>query len=385
MNFKIQAKGIFFVSISQFGMALSFSFVMTFLPFYIAKISPYGQKETIIWTGLIIGPSHILTALAAPFWGSLTSRFRPKLLFERGMLSNGLLFLIMGFVNHLPLLLILRMIQGALGGVSTIGLILISSLSKEDRLHKDFSFFQNSITAGQLVGPLLGAYTASVFGYRTAFIFAFFIATIFLIFCHQHVEEVPIQKRKTFAETNLKKSLIWAWLLSFTATIHLTFLISILPTLLGNFQLTDNVALKSAGFIIISYTITAIIGNYVLSHIALKFGLMRIITMACILGSIFQFLLSISPNIVSFTVFRMLQTGFIASIFPLTLSTFGRDIGGRTVGFMNSSRFVGMAVGPIIATTVMAYSNLLILSLIIAGLTFASLWGFIVSLSWKER
>jgi len=228
-------------------------------------------------------------------------------------------------------------------------------------------------------------YTASVFGYRTAFIFAFFIATIFLIFCHQHVEEVPIQKRKTFAETNLKKSLIWAWLLSFTATIHLTFLISILPTLLGNFQLTDNVALKSAGFIIISYTITAIIGNYVLSHIALKFGLMRIITMACILGSIFQFLLSISPNIVSFTVFRMLQTGFIASIFPLTLSTFGRDIGGRTVGFMNSSRFVGMAVGPIIATTVMAYSNLLILSLIIAGLTFASLWGFIVSLSWKER
>jgi len=385
MNFKIQAKGIFFVSISQFGMALSFSFVMTFLPFYIAKISPYGQKETIIWTGLIIGPSHILTALAAPFWGSLTSRFRPKLLFERGMLSNGLLFLIMGFVNHLPFLLILRMIQGALGGVSTIGLILISSLSKEDRLHKDLSFFQNSITAGQLVGPLLGAYTASVFGYRTAFIFAFFIATIFLIFCHQHVEEVPIQKRKTFAETNLKKSLIWAWLLSFTATIHLTFLISILPTLLGNFQLTDNVALKSAGFIIISYTITAIIGNYVLSHIALKFGLMRIITMACILGSIFQFLLSISPNIVSFTVFRMLQTGFIASIFPLTLSTFGRDIGGRTVGFMNSSRFVGMAVGPIIATTVMAYSNLLILSLIIAGLTFASLWGFIVSLSWKER
>lgn len=383
MFLKIDQKGIFFVSISQFGMALSFSFVMTFLPFYIAKISPYSPKETMIWTGLIIGPSHILTALAAPFWGSLTSRYSPKLLFERGMLSNGVLFLIMGFVSNLPIFLILRMIQGALGGVSTIGLILISSMSKEERLHKDFSFFQNSITAGQLIGPLLGAYTASLFGYRTAFIFAFIIATIFLVFCHQNVEKIPVQKKVFVTEINLKRSLIWAWFLSFTATIHLTFLISILPTILKGFQLTDKVAIKSAGFIIILYTISAIIGNYSLSSIASKFGLRKVIILACLLASLFQFLLYFSPGVVSFTVFRMIQTGFIASVFPLTLSIFGREIGGRTVGFMNSSRFVGMAIGPIMATSIMAYSNLLTLSAIITVITFISLLGFVISIDEK--
>lgn len=384
MFLKIKQKGIFFVSISQFGMALSFSFVMTFLPFYVAKISPYGPKETMIWTGLIIGPSHILTALAAPFWGSLTSRYSPKLLFERGMLSNGVLFLIMGFVSNLPVFLILRMIQGALGGVSTIGLILISSMSNEERLHKDLSFFQNSITAGQLIGPLLGAYTASIFGYRTAFIFAFIIATIFLIFCHRNVKEIPPKKEVSWTEINIKKGLIWAWFLSFTATIHLTFLISILPTILKDFQLTDKIALKTAGFIIILYTISAIIGNYSLSSIASKFGLRRVIISACIFASLFQFLLYFSPGVSSFTVFRMLQTGFIASVFPLTLSIFGREIGGKTVGFMNSSRFVGMAVGPIMATTIMAYSNLLVLSIIISFITFVSLWGFVLSIDEKR-
>lgn len=69
MFFKFKKKGIFSVSISQFGMAFSFSFVMTFLSFYIGEISPYDLKKTMIWTGLIIGPSHILTAIAAPLLG----------------------------------------------------------------------------------------------------------------------------------------------------------------------------------------------------------------------------------------------------------------------------------------------------------------------------
>src|SRR4030066_2340947 len=99
------------------------------------------------------------------------------------MLCNGILFLLMGFVDNLYLLLLLRIIQGTLGGVSTIGLILINALSTEDGLRKDLSLFQNSMTTGQLIGPPLGAYAASLLGYRTAFVFAFVVISIFLVFC----------------------------------------------------------------------------------------------------------------------------------------------------------------------------------------------------------
>jgi MFS family permease len=58
----------------------------------------------------------------------------------------------MGFTDSLPLLLALRLTQGALGGVSTIGLVLIAGSAPEERLPKYMSLFQNSLTAGQLIG-----------------------------------------------------------------------------------------------------------------------------------------------------------------------------------------------------------------------------------------
>jgi MFS family permease len=87
-------KGVFFVAISQFGASFSYNFIMVFMPFYILKISDLGPKETMIWTGLIIGAPSVMNALTAPLWGRLTSRFRPKLLFELGILWNGILFLV---------------------------------------------------------------------------------------------------------------------------------------------------------------------------------------------------------------------------------------------------------------------------------------------------
>ena len=84
---KISDKGVFFVDISQFGIAFSFNFIMTFLPFYLIKVSPFGPKETMIWIGMIIGASSITAAFAAPVWGKLTSRFRPKFLYEMGIFA----------------------------------------------------------------------------------------------------------------------------------------------------------------------------------------------------------------------------------------------------------------------------------------------------------
>jgi len=64
-------------------------------------------------------------------------------------------------------------------------------------------------------------------------------------------------------------------------------------------------------------------------------------------------------------------------------SIFARDVSGRMIGFLNSARFVGAAVGPLMATSVLAYSNLFILYLLIAGLTFGFLWAFMASIKSK--
>jgi hypothetical protein len=109
-------RNVFLIAFSQFGMTFSFTFMMAFMPFYIVNVSPYGHKETMIFTGLIMGATHIATALSATFWGGLTARLRPKFLYEMGFLCNGVLILFMGFTSNLFLLFLLRIAQGGLGG-----------------------------------------------------------------------------------------------------------------------------------------------------------------------------------------------------------------------------------------------------------------------------
>lgn len=379
MGFKIENKSVFFVAISQFGVAFSFSCVLPFMPFYITQISKFGPKETMIWIGIILGSGHVMAGLTSSFWGSLTAKISPKLLFERGMLCNGILFLIMGFTENLYILLFLRIIQGSLGGVSTIGLVIISSISQKERIHKDLSLYQNSMTAGQLIGPPVGAYVASLFGYRAAFILIFIVVSIFLVFCHIYVKDIPRRERDVHKDGGYKKILLFAWVLSLMITIHLAFLPSILPKILEGFGLRGGIALNSAGLIIMSYTVTALFGNYILSQIASKVGVRRVITIACILASLAQVLLILSRGVFSLMIIRMIQTGLIAPLFPLTISLFAKDIGGGMIGFLNSARFVGMAIGPLMATSILAYSNLLTLYLMIAGLTIISLWLFMKS------
>src|SRR3990172_5133174 len=136
---------------------------MSFMLFYILKVSGYDAKDTMLWIGMIMGASSIIAAFTAPVWGSLTARIRPKILFEAGIFCNGVIFFVMGFVESLPLLLVLRLIQGALGGVSTIGLVLITASAPQGKLPNYLSLFQNSMTAGQLIGPPLGAYAVALF------------------------------------------------------------------------------------------------------------------------------------------------------------------------------------------------------------------------------
>jgi len=121
---------------------------MVFLPFFIHDISPYSSQDTLIWLGFIMGAPGFAAALASTFWGSLTSRLSPKLLFMRRLLSHAVIILLMGFVSSLPVLLILRLVQGILGGISTVGLIIVSSSSSREWASRDIGLFQNSMTLG---------------------------------------------------------------------------------------------------------------------------------------------------------------------------------------------------------------------------------------------
>jgi DHA1 family multidrug resistance protein-like MFS transporter len=372
---------VLFISLSQFGIAFSFNFVMVFVPFFIHDISSYSSQETLIWVGFIMGAPSFAAAFASTFWGSLTSRLSPKVLYMRGLLSHAVIILLMGFVSSLPALLVLRLVQGILGGISTVGLIIVSSSSSREWASRDIGLFQNSMTLGQLVGPPIGALAATTLGYEGAFISASALVFVTLAFCFFYVREFPHESRKPIAFTKhaVNKKTLVGWGLCFTATVQLMFLPSVLPNVFRGFHMEESMALKSAGLVVMLYTATAMAGTFLLCRLAGKITSHRLIITAGILGTVFQFLLSVSPGFTSFVAFRMLQTAMIAAVMPLVFSSFASDLDGRVIGFLNSSRFAWNALGPMIATSVLAFSSLNWLYLCIGGLGLLALLSYAFS------
>jgi len=371
-------RNILFISLSQFGIAFSFNFVMVFIPFFIHGISPYSSIETLIWVGLIMGSTSFTAAIASTFWGSLTTHFSPKRLYMRGLLSHAILILLMGFISSLPLLLALRIVQGVLGGISTVGLIIVSSSSSREWASRDIGFFQNSMTLGQLIGPPIGALAASALGYKGAFVTASALVFVTLIFCLFYLVEIPHESRERSSpgKHTLNRRTLIGWGLCFTATVQLMFLPSILPNVFEAFSIEHTVALKWAGLVVMFYTATAMIGTYLLCKLSSRVRADRLIISVGALGIVLQALLSFCPDIISFVAVRMLQTAMIAAILPLVISFFASDLSGKVIGFLNSGRFAGNALGPMIGTSVLAFSSLSWLCIFISSLSLLTLLSF---------
>lgn len=371
-------RNVLFVSMAQCASTFSFSFVDIFLPFYIFKVSPYSQRETLLWVGAIIGISGLCLMATSTLWGSLTHRINPKKLFQRAQIANAIIFLLMGFTVNLYILFVLKLLQGVFGGVSTIGLILVSSSSSQKRITLNIGLFQSFMTLGLLVGPPLGTFAAATLGYKGSFICGTALLFASFLFCQFIVTDVPKLPMPTKPETKqpFDKRVLIGWVVCFVVQIHLTFLPSILPKVLETFHIHGVLALKLAGVVVMFYTAATMLGTFILTRFTRKIGIFRLITFLLIMGIIFQALLSFARGIFDFTLVRMLQTGFVSAVIPLVFSIFAGQQKGAVIGFINSSRFAGYATGPMLATSILAVSSLSGLFFIISGLTILALISF---------
>jgi MFS transporter, DHA1 family, multidrug resistance protein len=371
-------RNLFSICFSQYGNNFSFNFIGVFLPFYILQISPYPPRYTLLWVGIIIGSTGLSAAIMATFWGSLAHRFSPKMLYLRAMMVNVITFLLMGFATNLYWLLILTIFQGLAGGVSTIGMIIVSSSSERENIPANIGLFQSAMTLGQLTGPPLGSLAAGLLGYRGAFIGGATVVFASFIFCCLYVNDVPcLPKREKGSEGSiLDKRIFIGWTVVFAAVVQISFLPSVLPNVLNALNVERTLALKLAGTIVMFYTATAMIGTYLWSRLSRRFGIQRLLTFLLVLGIVSQASLALSRGVVDFTALRMIQTGVVAAIIPLVISIFASESRGGVIGFLNAARFTGIAMGSIIATSILAISNLSTLYFSISLLTLLAFLGF---------
>ena len=128
--------------------------------------------------------------------------------------------------------------------------------------------------------------------------------------------------------------------------------------------------------VVMLYVGTAMIGTYVWSLLSRRIGLYKVITFVSVGGILLQASFIFSRSVIDFTILRVIQTGLVAATMPLVMSLFASELRGRTIGVLNSARFAGNALGPLIATSVLAFSGFTTLHLFISGLSLIAFLGF---------
>jgi MFS family permease len=159
---------------------------------------------------------------------------------------------------------------------------------------------------------------------------------------------------------------------------HIVFLPSILPAILRDYGVPEPSRLVSAGTIVFVYGAASAAGSYGFSRLAGRVAASRLVMYAAIGASACQLLLYVGPDILTFTLIRMVQTACAAGIFPLVLAQVAVRGRGRTIGFINTARFAGMALGPVAATFILAHAGLFTLYVVLAaGLALAALGNYV--------
>ena len=146
-----------------------FSVFMPFLPYYVQELGISEVNQVAFWSGLLISAQGVTMAIVAPIWGSLADRYGRKIMVARAMFGGAVVITLMGFVDNVYQLVILRAIQGTLTGTVPAATVLVVSSTPPERRGYALGMLQMAIYLGGSVGPLIGGLIADSMGYRPTF------------------------------------------------------------------------------------------------------------------------------------------------------------------------------------------------------------------------
>ena len=360
-------RGYWVLPFSMFFGTFAWSFVFVSLPFYIQKMSTADAAATLRWTGWILGVSSLVTVVTAPFSARLFGERHPKRSYIVTQLLQGGGFFLMAAARTLPELFVSRLLLGFMGAVSTFAFIMIGRSGRDVR--RGIASIQSGMTMGQVLGPAAGALVAARAGFRASFV----LAGLMLWACSAMVAwgvpfrpvERPEHERPP---TVTVREVGTVCLLVLAGSTQVFFLTAILPQILPPLGVEPSMMLEVGGFLIAATGAAAAVGAMIAPRLAEVAGDRRTIVWFLVASSLGLAALAAAPNVWSFGALRFLQVLCIAPVFPLSVAAIAHRASGTAIGIVNSSRIAAAFLGPVIATTLLAWMPPGAVYLVLAGL-----------------
>jgi len=355
-------------------MSSSYTMLIPFLPMYLTGDLGVGPDSVHLWSGIVFSASFLVSAFTAPIWGKLADTHGKRLMAIRASLMLSVSYFLGGIVETPGQLTLMRMFQGFASGLWPMDLAIMTLYAPSRKLGLCLGIMQGTLTAGGVIGPLMGGILAEWFGMRFSFFIAagaLFMNCLMFIFFIKEPPDPEREKRRAEAEAgkNLppkpepslwRMPLIRNMLLCGTA-VQMVILIMqpILTTYIAALAGPIPNLVFVAGLVFSLGGIAGALAAPVWGIIGQHRGFFRSMSVAMALAGISMIVQSLPREIVWFAVMQFVGGLFFCGIHPAINAVLARNtpssMKGRIFGMLFSAQQVGSMLGPILGGLVATF------------------------------
>lgn len=358
---------IYLVCAIQIGAGISMMGIMSFLPLFLSELGITDPGEAAFWAGIIIGVTPFMIAFSAPFWSIQADRRGPKTVMSIVLIAVVLSSFFSGMATAPWQLLLLRTLQGLVGGFVPIGLSIVVSVTPEEKTSWSMGYFQAAMVMGIMFGPLLGGAVADTFGYRMPF-YAFSLLA-FLCLIALQIFLPDIHRKGAAKETDSTWSQIKFFMkiprvrimtfMQFLCNFGITGIGPILPLYIKSMMGDSPIVATVVGFIIFISGGCSALATLNTGRITSRFVIHRVLITATIFVGftfILQYLMTTVAGLGFFRGITGLGMGFIA---PCTNTIIAKSVPPEkrsiVFGVVSSVFLMGNVAGPVCSGAIANY------------------------------
>ena len=353
---------IYLICTIQVGGGITIIGVLSFLPLFLAELGLHDPGEAAMWAGLVSGVTPCMVALSAPYWSRKANQLGPR------KVMMFILFTLMVTVGACAFtqtpwqLLMLRILQGVVGGYVPIGLAIIILITPEDKVPWAMGLYQASMVMGLVFGPLMGGLAADLLGYRAPFIMFSALTGFCMLGIYLFMPNLQFEHKVDARESQL--SLIKSFLviprvrllvgLLFLCNFGITGIGPILPLYIKHYMhMNDEFVATIVGIIIFGSGLFSALASISIGKITERLTMPRIIfTATWAVGTLF-ILQYIMPSIWGLGIFRAIAGFFMGFITPIANTLISKAVPierrGIVFGAVSSVAMMGNVLGPVLS------------------------------------
>ncbi|HEQ9097444.1 TPA: multidrug efflux MFS transporter [Streptococcus pyogenes] len=354
-NLKVAWLGNFFTG-------ASFSLVMPFMALYVENL---GTPTELVeyYAGLAVAVTALASALFTPVWGKLADRYGRKPMMLR---ASFVMTFTMGGLAIIPnvfWLLILRLLTGVFAGYVPNATALIASQAPKEESGYALGTLATGVTAGALIGPLLGGILAELLGIRQVFLLVGVILFLCSLMTAVYVKEEfkPIRRFEMIPTKVILKQvkspqiMLGLFVTSMIIQISAQSVAPILSLYIRHLGQTHNLMFTS-GLVVSAMGFSSLFSSSYLGKLGDRFGNHRLLLAALCYSFIMYFSSALAQTSFQLGVLRFAYGFGVGALMPsinslLTKLTPKEGIS-RVFAYNQMSSNLGQVIGPFIGSNV---------------------------------